>query len=124
MILYLQNAFYLRDVSSIRQNKMEALIKKELSNIFLRNGSVFTKGALVSVTIVRISPDLSFAKCYLSIFSKESKEDVLQFILLNMNKIKKELGRSMRNIKKTPEIAFFIDDSLDYSENIDNLLKK
>lgn len=124
MILYLQNAFYLRDVSSIRQNKMEALIKKELSNIFLRNGSVFTKGALVSVTVVRISPDLSFAKCYLSIFSKEPKEDALQFILLNANKIKKELGRSMRNIKKTPEIAFFIDDSLDYSENIDNLLKK
>lgn len=103
---------------------MEALIKKELSNIFLRNGSVFTKGALVSVTVVRISPDLSFAKCYLSIFSKEPKEDALQFILLNANKIKKELGRSMRNIKKTPEIAFFIDDSLDYSENIDNLLKK
>ena len=111
-------------MSTIRQNKIEALIQRELAIIFQKNTNSFCLGSIVSVTVVRVSPDLSFAKCYLSVFPTKEKQKIIGSIQNNIGKIKKDLGVKLKGFRKTPEIAFFIDDSIDYAENIDNLLNK
>ena len=111
-------------MSTIRQNKIEVLIQKELAVIFQKNTSSICLGQMVSVTVVRVSADLSFAKCYLSVFPTKDKLKVLESIQGNTGKIKKELGSKLKNFRKTPTIAFYIDDSIDYAENIENLLNK
>lgn len=83
------------------------------------------KGVLVSVTRVRISPDLSICTAYLSIFPSEKGSDLLANIRANEKTIRYELGRRVHNqLRIIPELRFFIDDSLDYIEHIDELLKK
>lgn len=111
-------------MSSIRQNKVEALIQRELSTIFQKKSRIYCRGAMVSVTVVRVSADMSFAKCYLSIFLNKNKEEVFDQIRVDTKKIKKELSLAMKNYRKIPELVFFIDDSNEYAENIDNLLRK
>lgn len=111
-------------MDSIRQNKVSRLIQRELSGMFQNECKEIIAGAMVSVTMVRVSPDLSYAKIYLSIFpsdrievtmnSLEEKNKSIRFIL------GKKVGKQMRII---PELRFFVDDSLDYIEKIDNLLK-
>ena len=95
-----------------RQNKIARLLQKELSLIFQQQTRA-THGTMVSVTRVKISPDLSICTAYLSIFPSEKKG------------IRYELGTRVRNqLRIIPELRFFIDDSLDYIERIDELLKK
>ena len=111
-------------MESTRQKKVSRLIQKELADIFLKQGSELAPGRMVSVTIVRMSPDLSFAKVYVSIFPSENQSDVLKSIKEMSHKLRYELGYKIRSqLRIVPEIAFFIDDSLDYIENIDKLLK-
>ena len=82
-------------------------------------------GVLVSVTRVRISPDLSICTAYLSIFPSNRGEELLKNITTNEKSIRYELGRRVHNqLRIIPELRFFIDDSLDYIEHIDELLKK
>lgn len=82
-------------------------------------------GVLVSVTRVRISPDLSICTAYLSIFPSEKGEEIIKNISANEKTIRYELGTRVRNqLRIIPELRFFIDDSLDYIERIDELLKK
>ena len=82
-------------------------------------------GVLVSVTRVRISPDLSICTAYLSIFPSEKGKELLQNITRNEKSIRYELGQRVRNqLRIIPELRFFIDDSLDYIDHIDELLKK
>ena len=82
-------------------------------------------GVLVSVTRVRISPDLSICTAYLSIFPSEKAEEILNNITRNEKSIRFELGQRVRNqLRIIPELRFFIDDSLDYIDHIDELLKK
>lgn len=84
-----------------------------------------THGVLVSVSVVRVSPDLSVAKAYLSIFPSEKAADMLESIRDNAKTIRYELASRVRyQLRKTPELMFFLDDSLDYIENIDTLLHK
>lgn len=111
-------------MSSIRQNRIEEVIREELSIYFQRNAREICLGAMVSATIVRITPDLSLARCYLSIFAGPDKKDVLKSIQLNTSKIRGEVGKSLKNMRKIPELSFYIDDSLDYANTIDQLLKK
>jgi ribosome-binding factor A len=81
-------------------------------------------GVMVSVTRVKISPDLSVCTAYLSIFPSEKGDQILRNISANEKQIRYELGTRMRHqLRIIPELKFFIDDSLDYAENIDNLLK-
>ena len=78
----------------------------------------------MSITIVRVSPDLSFAKVFLSVFPSANQEEVVTSIKGHTAKIRFELGQKVRSqLRIVPEITFFIDDSLDYIENIDKLLK-
>ena len=110
-------------MESTRQSKIARLLQKELSEIF-RLQTAKLGNTLVSVSAVRVSPDLSIAKAYLSIFPSEKKEEMLKSINANAKTIRYELAQKVRyELRKTPELAFYIDDSLDYIENIDSLLK-
>ena len=112
-------------MDSIRQNKVSRLIQKELSEIFQREGVTLFNGNMISVTMVRMSPDLALAKVYLSIFTPSGK--VNAFPLVNENKkiIRHNLAQKIKNqVKLIPELAFFIDDSIDYMNRIEELLKE
>lgn len=82
-------------------------------------------GIMVSVTNVRVSPDLSLAKAYLSIFPPEKTEEIMENINNNKKVLRYDLGtRVGKQLRKVPEVAFFLDDSIDYLENIDKLLNR
>ena len=82
-------------------------------------------GVMVSVTRARVSPDLSICTAYLSVFPSEKGEELLKNIESNIKTIRYELGIRVHNqLRIIPELRFFIDDSLDYIERIDELLKK
>ena len=107
-----------------RQNKIARLLQKELSLIFQQQTRA-THGVMVSVTRTKISPDLSICTAYLSIFPSERGEEILGNINNSVKQIRYELGTRVRNqLRIVPELRFFIDDSLDYIERIDELLKK
>lgn len=111
-------------METTRQAKIARLLQKELSEI-LRLQTAKTHGTLVSVSAVRISPDLSIAKAYLSIFPSAKAQEILDNINRSAKTIRYELGQRVRlQLRKIPELAFYLDDSLDYIENIDNLLHK
>ena len=107
-----------------RQNKIARLLQKELSVIF-QEQTRSLHGVMVSVTRVKVSPDLSICTAYLSIFPSEKGEELIQNITKNEKQIRYELGTRVRyQLRIIPELRFFIDDSLDYIERIDELLKK
>ena len=107
-----------------RQNKIARLLQKELSVIF-QEQTRSLHGVMVSVTRVKVSPDLSICTAYLSIFPSEKAEELIQNITKNEKQIRYELGTRVRyQLRIIPELRFFIDDSLDYIERIDELLKK
>lgn len=106
-----------------RQNRIARLLQKELALIF-QSETRLTHGVMVSVTRARVSPDLSVCTAYLSIFPSEKGEEILKNIKFNEKGIRYELGTRVRNqLRIIPELRFFIDDSLDYIEHIDELLK-
>lgn len=106
-----------------RQNKIARLLQKELSLIFQQQTRA-THGVMISVTRTKISPDLSICTAYLSVFPSEKGEEILANINANSKQIRYELGTRVRNqMRIIPELRFFIDDSLDYIERIDELLK-
>jgi ribosome-binding factor A len=111
-------------MSSIRQNKIEGIIQEELSLFFQRNAREICLGAMVSVTAVRITSDLSIARCYLSIFGGPEKKEVLSQIQAHSSRIRGDVGKRLKNMRKIPDLVYFIDDSLDYAMKIDELLKK
>lgn len=111
-------------MESTRLNKIGRLLQKELSDIFLKQTKAMP-GVLVSVSVVRVSPDLGVARAYLSIFPSDKAQELLEAIRANTKAIRFDLGQRVHlQLRKIPELTFFIDDSLDYIENIDNLLKK
>lgn len=110
-------------METTRQNKIARLLQKELGDIFLLQ-TKSVHGVLVSVSAVRISPDMSIARVYLSIFPSEKGEELIKNINANMKSIRYELGTRVRfQLRIIPELKFFLDDSLDYLERIDELLK-
>ena len=111
-------------METTRQNKIARLIQKELSEIF-RLQTQAMKGVLVSISACRISPDLSVCRVYLSIFPSNRSEEIVKNINENMKSVRYELGTRVRyQLRIIPELKFFVDDSLDYIEHIDELLKK
>ena len=107
-----------------RQNRIARLLPKELAEIFQRQTRAM-HGVLVSVTKVKISPDLSICTAYLSIFPSEKADELLENIRKNEKSVRYELGQHVRNqLRIIPELRFFIDDSLDYMEHIDELVKQ
>jgi len=111
-------------METTRQQKIARLLQKELGEIFLLYARKM-QGTLITVTGVRISPDLSIARVHLSIFPGEKTKNVLEQVTTDTKSIRFDLGKRVRyQLRIIPELYFHIDDSLDYLENIDNLLKE
>ena len=112
-------------MDSTRQQKIARLIQRDIAEILQKDMADITRGTLVTVTAARVSPDLGYAKLYLSIFPFDRSNEMLEKIKEQNWLIRKTLGSRIRNqLKIVPELEFFIDDSLEYIENIDNLLSK
>lgn len=110
-------------METTRQSKVSRLLQKDLGLIFQQEGRNLFGGKMISVTTVRISPDLGLAKVYLSIFPSDKSEETLEVVRMNTKNIRRILGTKVgKQLRAVPELAFYIDDSLDYIENIDNLL--
>lgn len=110
-------------METTRQNRISRLLQKELSEIFLLQTKAM-QGVIVSVSTVRISPDMSIARAYLSVFPSERSEEIVKNINDNARTLRYELGTRVRHqLRIIPELKFFVDDSLDYIDKIDNLLK-
>ncbi len=111
-------------MESTRQRKVARLIQKELGDVFQREGQTFAQGSMITVTVVRVTPDLSHAKVFLSIFPSKNNQEIIKTKSERVKKIRHELGKRIRHqLRAIPEIYFYIDDTLDYVENIENLLK-
>jgi len=110
-------------METTRQQKISRMLQKELGEIFLLYAREI-HGILITVTSVRISPDLGIARTHLSIFPSNKAAEVLVKVNADTKSIRYELGKRVRNqLRIVPELFFHNDDSLDYLENIDNLLR-
>lgn len=104
---------------------MARQIQKDVAEILLKEGASLVRGVMASVTTVRVSPDLNYAKIYFSIFPFEKSAEVMRTLEENNWMIRRALGQRIRNqVKSVPELQFFLDDSLEYIANIDTLLKE
>lgn len=111
-------------MSSIRRKKIEAVLQQELGDIFRLEARTICKGAMVSVTVVNVVPDLSFVKVYLSIFGAKDNKEVFESIKDHNGEIRFELGKRLgKTLRRIPELSFQIDDSIDYAAEIDEILK-
>lgn len=107
-----------------RLAKIERLIQKELSEIFRRQ-TAMRGGLMVTVSGVRVTPDLSIAKAYLSIFPSGKAAEVLENIKKQTKNVRYELAQAVKStLRKCPDLQFYLDDSLDYVDHIDAILKK
>ncbi len=109
-----------------RQDRLGREIQRQLGEIFLslsRDYDQF-KDKFLSVTGVKLTPDLLEARAYISIYPSDNAQQVLEQIKAMKSQIRYLLGQRMSHIRRIPDLKFFLDDSLDYIEHIDNLLKK
>jgi len=112
-------------MESTRQKKVSRLVQKELSVIFQQLTQEMLGNIMVSITIVRISPDLADANVFLSIFPVDNPDKALKVVKSSTIMIRKKLGESVRNqLRIVPTLQFHLDDSAAYAEEIDRLLKK
>lgn len=112
-------------LETTRQLKVSKMIQQDISDIFQQEGRGIVQGVMVSVTRVRITPDLSYAKIYISVFPFDRSDEVVKKIKEQLWQIRLWLGkRAGKTLRIIPEIVFFADDSMEYAANIDNLLNK
>lgn len=108
---------------STRQNKISRLVQREIADILLQLNKSKYHGKLITVSIVRVTKDMSIARIYLSIYPSEFANEILSDIQLSSKSVRGELGRRIgKSVRIIPELEFYIDDSLDYIEHIDGLL--
>ena len=112
-------------MQATRQQKIARLMQKDLGDIFLQYTRKIGKNLLISVSEVRVSPDLSIAHVYLSVFPSSRADEILQKVEEDSKSIRYELGNLEHNqLRISPELNFHIDTTLDQMEAIDNLLAK
>ncbi|MCX6351876.1 MAG: 30S ribosome-binding factor RbfA [Bacteroidetes bacterium] len=105
-----------------RQAQFSRLIQKEMSEIFLFDGKALFGKQFISVSQVRVSPDLGYVKIYLSFMNDKEPEKVLMLIREHSKELRTKLaGRIKNQVRKIPELEFFYDDTMDYVEKIDKL---
>lgn len=111
-------------MDNTRQQKIAQLIRRELADIFLEDGlSVYN--CMITVTKTNVTKDLSLARSYLSIFNTDDTGKVMEAVKANTKNIRYRVGLKLKNqLRVIPQLEFFLDDSLDYIENIENLLKQ
>lgn len=112
-------------MESIKQQKVARLVQRELGEYFQKNAGEYLN-AFINVTVVRMSPDLSVAKVYISLYSPNHKpNEIFDLVEINKKNIRYALGQRIRNkVRIIPELIFYIDDSYDYAKRIEELLKK
>lgn len=112
-------------MESTRQNRISRLLQRYLGEIFNYESKNIFNNAMITVTKVYVTTDLSIAKVYLSLFSTSDKDDLFRKIQEHGKEIRYTLGKKIKNqIRAIPELHFYIDDSLDYIDNIEKLLKQ
>ena len=112
-------------MESTRQKKISRLLQKEVAEILRKKTPVLAPGKMITVTTVRVSPDLGTSKIYLSIFPSADSDKVLDNVNKSCGAVRNELGKLVRNqLRVVPELNFYLDDSLDYIDNIDSLLSE
>lgn len=111
--------------ASTRQLKVAREIQKDLAEIIRAKGMAAFGGAMVTVSEVRVSPDLSVAKVYVSVFPSAKQEEVMNLLGENVKALRGELGRQVgKQLRIVPELVFYLDTTLDYAAHIEELLKK
>ena len=111
-------------MENTRQNKISKLLEHDLANIFQHIAKDHFKGTLVSITKVNITSDLGIARINISVFPSAKAEDILIYIRTHSSVIRNELGQKVRHqLRRVPVLEFYIDDSLDYIDNIEKLLR-
>lgn len=111
--------------ASTRQLKVARALQRDLAEIIRSKGMAAFGGAMVTVSEVRISPDLSIAKVYVSIFPSAKAAEVMKTLEENKKALRGELGRKVASqLRIVPELDFYLDTTLDYAEHIEELLKK
>jgi len=112
-------------MDAIRLNKVSRLVQKDLADIFQIQAKKIAPNAMITVTAVKVTKDLSLARVYLSLFGIKNKEELLSSIKENRKEIRRNLGNRLKNqLRAIPDLDFILDDSLDYISHIDELLKK
>ncbi len=112
-------------MESIRQQKVGKVIQIDLSDLLQKDLKHLCEKSLITITKVRVTADLGIARVYLSIFATEDKDAVLQNFSTHSSEVRYHLGKRVRHqLRHIPELQFYLDDSLDYIERIDNALKK
>lgn len=108
----------------IRQEKINSLLKRELATLFQRESHTLFNGQFITVTIVRVTPDLSHAKVYLSLMTSQKPQEDVDKIQQQAWAVRKKLAATVgKQMRKIPDLHFYVDDSLDYYEDIDRILK-
>lgn len=116
---------YLCLMDSVRQQKVNKLVQKEMAEIFRGESRTLFGGAFISVTQVRVSPDLGLAKVYISIMATKDRDAIFKLVEDQKAPIRKRLGIAIgKQLRVVPDLNFYLDDSLDYAMKIDSLLKK
>ena len=111
-------------MENTRQQKIAKQIQKDIAEILQKEAAEVVRGSLVTVTAVRVSPDFGYAKIYVSVFPFERGSEVMQSLERQMRVLRGLLGNRIRNqIKNVPELQFFLDDSLEYIDHIEQALK-
>ena len=111
-------------MESTRQKKVSKLILRDLAIYFQQNGDLYAKGSMLTVTVVRVSPDLGSARVYLSIFGSHEPQEAVDNVNERNWEVRKALAAKVRNqLRIVPSLRFYVDDSLDEVDKIDDLLK-
>ncbi|MDB5262489.1 MAG: ribosome-binding factor [Adhaeribacter sp.] len=110
-------------MESKRQQKFSRVLQKELAEVFQRDVSHILKGGYISITLVRVSPDLGVAKIYLSLLLAHNQQEVLQEVRANTRAIRHALAQRIKNqVRVIPELIFFLDDSAEYAAHMDKVI--
>lgn len=111
-------------MDTVRQNKVNSLLQQELTIIFQQEARQLLPGGLITVSAVRVSPDLGIAKVFLSLFPVKDKQAAIEVIKGQSQRLRGQLGQRVgKQMRVVPELLFYIDDSLDRAEEIGKLLK-
>ena len=112
-------------METTRQKKISRLLQKEIAEILRRKTPSIAPGRMITVTTVRVSPDLGVSKIYLSLFPSDDSVKILNQVRASSGSIRKDLGQLVKHqLRVVPELNFYLDDSLDYIDNIDSLLNE
>lgn len=112
-------------MESKRQQKFAGVLQEELAQVFQREGAAFLPNTLVTITRVRVSPDLAVAKVYLSFFNTNNTTLSINTVNAHAGEIRYKLGSRIRHqVRVVPELTFFVDDTNEYVERMDHLFDK